>query len=272
MKLLCRLSFILGFIFMGIKFCFPLTISDISYNQYFPSYLPFQFIADKMDMYIISSNTSFDIYTNEVITIGRGKTNYSIQVISNTIITLTTNLNSDSVQKPPLSVGRLAGETAVSLTGAILPWGIFFYFYTGKTDPVDRANISIYTAPAVALSLALSSIGTYIIGTSGDETGKYFNGALTGSLSGLLGGVLAGSVGSLVVLNSDSIPKDARTTYAAMLFAASASACKIIGSILGFNITRSYKKTALPALSIQPDYFNGKLSLKYSLEFIDMSF
>ena len=266
----------LYFLFLVTAFLFSLVSfsqsQNISLEKFFPSYTTYNFLGNDMNMFIISSNTNFEIYTNQVIIIGRGKTNFSIQVVSNTIITTVTNINQEMVPRPPLSASRIAGEGFVSLSGAVLPWGIFFYFYTSKTDPADKANVTIYTAPAIALSLALSSLGTYIIGNSGDETGEYFNGALTGSLSGLLGGVFAGSIGSLVILTSESIPKDNRSTYATIVFAASASICETAGSIFLFNRTRSYKKQAMPAFYILPEYSNGKFSLKYGLKLITLSF
>lgn len=178
-----------------------------------------------------------------------------------------TNVESKRQQyeKPPLSVGRFAGEI---LAGGAL--GTVLSILGGKTgfeigdalseDPSPRRGfiIPILTDAEIAgLLVGLSvgwmlgnTTGVYAVGASGNVTGSFLA-TLGGSiLGGLAGVVIIGGTGDTL---SDYLPGDAIVT---LLFAAPA-----IGAVIGFNVTRRYESPPAESEVALINFRDGQMNL-----------
>jgi len=124
--------------------------------------------------------------------------------------------------KPPLSVGRIVGEILAGGVGGVvvgfvgLVVGINYAF--ARDLPMGKCNPVVGYAIRIGSVLG-STIGVYVVGNIGNETGSF--------LATLGGSILGGLVGWSI--------SGTEAGFVALVFGPP------IGATLGFNLTRKYK-------------------------------
>ncbi len=124
-------------------------------------------------------------------------------------------INTGTIQKPPLSFLRITTEIA---TGGLLGYGIVKLGLDNLEGDIGMGYVILVGGYIVG-----NTLGVYIIGNIGDETGSFLA-TLVGSLSGML----LGFVGS-------SITNDSSVSSIFFL------ACPALGATYMFNNSRRYK-------------------------------
>ncbi len=147
---------------------------------------------------------------------------------------------------PPLKPERTLGE---ALSGAALGVaGLYGGFFIGGgfgdyfLPPLDAI---IFGITGWALG---SSLGIYIIGSIGNQTGSYLATIAGSVLGGLAGGALGYFSLYLIPLGD--------------LFVLSPFIGSVVGGIIGFNLTRRYKSSGLSEKSLI-NFNNGKMKLGF---------
>ena len=163
-------------------------------------------------------------------------------------------------KKPPLSLIRLAGEFFAGGTlGAVFGYGV-------------SGGSSYYIIPyGAALG---SSLGVYLVGEIGNETGSFLN-TLLGSTCGVVCFLYTGP--------DPDYQGSLRASFAIASFTVST-----LGAVIGFNVTRKYDappesgnalinfrdgqvNLALPAVSVRPNH-NYKGDFIHSVDLVKMVF
>lgn len=133
---------------------------------------------------------------------------------------------------PPLEIERIFGEI---LVGAALGagGGCSLGFLCTISGGMWGCIVPIFVSALIG-----SSLGIYLIGSIGNQTGSYWA-TLGGSVLGMVGGLL---------LNDDSI-------YVSWVGI-------VVGGVIGFNLTRRYKSSACSGKSLI-NFKDGKMSLGF---------
>ena len=128
--------------------------------------------------------------------------------------------------KPPLAGGRVVGEVLVGgMLGFVGGAGGIFLGVVKEGD-CDPCGFPIYTFAGGVIGVSLmSSLGVYLVGQSGPQTGSF---------GATLGGALVGSLASIGIV---AAWRDDAALLPAMV-------PPLVGAIVGFNLTRGYEHPA----------------------------
>ena len=165
-------------------------------------------------------------------------------------------------QKPPLSVGRIAGEilagTATGATAAAIAY-LFFYAvgYGAKIAGLSEGGcmpsladlaiwgITLWVVP-MAYGLA-SAVGVYLVGSRGTQTGSF----LASLGFGLIGGFVmmvalipVAFLSAALIVGAENIARRTLWVLVALI--------PPISATLGFNLTRRYKQQDGQAHQLAP--------------------
>lgn len=133
-------------------------------------------------------------------------------------------------EKPPLRGGRIAGEFGAGVGGGILAGGIGSVIGYAVTSPGEGGFGGLFRKFAGGMLGFIigypigSSIGVYLVGNMGNETGSYW-----ATLLGCIGGVVA----SIPIIRIEDCPNGIRWVTVLSF--------PVAGEVIGFNLTRRYK-------------------------------
>ncbi len=144
--------------------------------------------------------------------------------------------------KPPLSVGRIAGEilagTATGLAVVLLV-SVTYFVYLGyilghKRDYVVVELIALFDIVCPPLYGLVSAVGVYLVGKIGKQTGSF--------LLTLIGGFLGGLIAHLSVLPALFLSSDVKLEVELWALMILILLIPPIFATIGFNLRRRYKQ------------------------------
>lgn len=132
-------------------------------------------------------------------------------------------------EKPPLRGGRIAGEFGAGLGGGILTGGIGYAIGCAVTSPGEGwfGGLRKFAGGVLGFTIGYpigSSIGVYLVGNMGNETGSYW-----ATLLGWIGGMAT----SIAIIAIEDCPNGIKSAAFFTL--------PVAGEVIGFNLTRRYK-------------------------------
>jgi len=133
--------------------------------------------------------------------------------------------------KPPLSVRRIVGEILAGGVGGVVVGVASFYATFALDLPGGKCNPAVVYVAGIGLTLG-SSIGVYVVGNIGNETGSF--------LATLGGNILLFFGASIILTEYGSDLGDNYIVNIAILLCYIAVAPPLFATI-AFNLTRKYK-------------------------------
>ena len=149
-------------------------------------------------------------------------------------------------QKPPLSIGRIAGEilagigmsfAVMMLVGFVEGIVLFGGIGDGETRIAFMAKLSKVTPAVYGIAAA---VGVYLLGSRGNQTGSFLLTLAFGFLAGLL---------KLAILPLAKLLPEMLIVILFCSFGPLVLFVPPIAATLGFNLTRRYKEPVLPRSS-----------------------
>ncbi len=136
---------------------------------------------------------------------------------------------------PPLSFYRIAGECVGGfVVGAVGAYGLIILYGMGADKKIWGWDIGVSIILSDIGWILGNELGVYIVGNIGNETGSLLKTFIYGTAISI--GIQAIAIG-FYCLSMDEGQSNIYTLYeSAMMFGPT------IGAIIGFNITRKYKK------------------------------
>mgnify|MGYP006289347149 CR=1 FL=1 len=201
------------------------------YNIDLASESPYNYFREKQNNFNITDNFSYTLSNNSGIS-----KNYYYPIFTKIDSTY------DS-EKPPLSSLRIGGEFVTGVgSGIIIGGGSGFLGYSiamANGAPVEFGSIAYFGLGFIIGYPIGNTIGVYLIGNIGDETGDFWN-TLFGSIIGSVGGVFLRMSGS--------------TFLPYMILAP-------LGATIGFNLSRRYDQSIKSNAFL--NYEENKLTINF---------